>query len=342
MGGKRMSLRVALGAVRRVDDRVLRFGAQLGLEGIVLNTPLDLPPDPPWLVRDLLDLRRRVESFGLRIEAIENTPIAFYREAILGTARADEQIADYCDTVRALGEAGIPILGMHWMANEVWRTELARAGRGGARVTAFDVGAVERPHQPTHDRTYSADELWESFRRFMDAVLPVAARAGVRLALHPDDPPLPSLGGVPRLFATVEGLRQALACAPGLGLEFCLGTVSSMGPGAVDALAEFAARGDIVYVHFRDVRGFVPSFEECFLGEGNVDLVAAMRALVQGGFDGFVIDDHTPLLDTDPDLAPGWVESDYAYHGRAHAVGYLQGLLEAVARKIPEKEVLRR
>ncbi len=335
-----MTLRVALGAVRRLDDRVLRFAAQLGLEGVVVNTPLDLPPDPPWRTADVLGLRRRVEAFGLRVEAIENTPIGFYDDAILGGARAAEQIAGYCETVRALGEAGIPILGMHWMANEVWRTELARAGRGGARVTAFDSDALESAQKPTHGRAYAERELWASFERFMEAVLPVAEQAGVKLALHPDDPPLPTLGGVPRLFAGVEGLRRALGLAPGLGLEFCLGTVSSMGPGAVDALAEFAAGGDVVYVHFRDVRGFVPSFEECFLGEGNVDVVAAMRALVQNGFDGFVIDDHTPLLDTDPDIAAGWVQSEYAYLGRAHAVGYLQGLLNAVLHEGREKEAL--
>jgi mannonate dehydratase len=335
-----MTPRVALGAVRRADERVLRFASQLGLEGVVLNTPLDLPSEPPWRAPDLLRLRRRVESFGLRVEAIENTPIGFYRDAILGGPRADEQISDYSDTLGALGEAAIPILGMHWMANEVWRTELARAGRGGARVTAFDDDALDDPGKPTHCRTYTEDELWTSFERFMEAVLPVAERAGVKLALHPDDPPLPSLGGIPRLFASVDGLRRALALAPGLGLEFCLGTVSSMGPGAVGALEEFAARGEVVYVHFRDVRGFVPSFEECFLGEGNVDVVAAMRALVRSGFDGFVIDDHTPLLDTDPDIAADWAQSDYAYLGRAHAVGYLQGLLNAVVHEDRHKEAL--
>jgi len=85
-------------------------------------------------------------------------------------------------------------------------------------------------------------------------------------------------------------------------------------------------------VHFRDVRGAVPAFEEVFLGEGNVDVVAAMRALAAAGFDGFVIDDHTPLLDGDPDIDPDWVKSEYAYLGRAHAIGYLQALVASVAR----------
>jgi mannonate dehydratase len=329
-----MTMRVALGAVRRLDDRVLRFGAQLGVEGVVVNTPLDLPATPPWRVDDLLALRRRVESFGLRVEALENTPTAFYRDAILGGPRCAEQLEHYRATVRAIGEAGIPILGFHWMANEVWRTELARPGRGGARVTAFDRARIAEPDAPTHGRTFAEDELWAAFERFLASVLPVAEEHGVRLALHPDDPPLPALGGIPRIFSTAAGLRRALdlAGSRALGLEFCLGTVSSMGPGALETLASFAERGEIAYVHFRDVRGAVPAFEEVFLGEGNVDVVAAMRALAAAGFDGFVIDDHTPLLDGDPDIDPDWVKSEYAYLGRAHAIGYLQALVASVAR----------
>jgi mannonate dehydratase len=330
VGDGRVTIRIALGAVRRLDDRVLRFGAQLGLEGVVLNTPVDLPPESPWRVDDLVALRRRVESHGLRVEAVENTPTAHYRDAILGGPHAAEQTAAYCETVRALGAAGIPVLGFHWMANEVWRTDLRAEGRGGARVTAFDRALLATPDRPTHGRAYGENELWRGFERFTAAVLPVAEEAGVRLALHPDDPPLPSLGGVPRLFATVDGLRRALDVAPGLGLELCLGTISSMGPGAVEAMEELAAGGHVVYVHFRDVRGHVPHFEECFLGEGNVDVARAMRALVRSGFDGFLIDDHTPLLDGDPDIAADWTKSEYAYVGRAHAVGYLQGLLAAV------------
>ncbi len=327
-----MSVRVALGAIRRSDEKALRFAVQLGLTGVVLNTPLDVPGDKYWETEDLIQARHRVEAFGLHVEAVENTPISFYKDTIIGGARRDEQLENYCHTVRSLGEAGIPILGFHWMVNEVWRTDFACEGRGGAHVTAFDLGELADADNPTHGRRFGESEIWDNFERFLDRVLPVAEEAGVRLALHPDDPPVFSLGGVARIFRTVTGLERALEMAsgsPAFGLEFCVGTVSSMGPGADDVLRDFAAKGKIAYVHFRDVRGHVPSFEECFLDEGNLDCVETLRGLVEAGFDGAVIDDHVPLFDDDPPIAPGW-ETEYAYLGHAYTVGYLQGILRAL------------
>jgi mannonate dehydratase len=156
-------------------------------------------------------------------------------------------------------------------------------------------------------------------------VLPVAEAAGVTLALHPDDPPVPMLGGIARLFGSFEGFRRAVETfdSPQHGLDFCMGCWSEMGPGAIEAIRYFGARGKIVYVHFRDVQGHVPVFQECFLGEGNVDVVAAMRALKQVDFRGFIIDDHVPQLIDDT----GW-----GHRGRAHATGYIMGLVDAVSK----------
>ena len=325
-------LRIAVGAVRRVDERILRFAAQLGVRGLVVNTPLDLPGEHRWELDDLVALRERVEAHGLVIEALENMPSSFYRDVILGGPAHHEQLEHALATIENIGRSGIPVFGFHWMANEVWRSDLARPGRGGARVTAFDAAAFPDADRPTFDRVYDEQEIWESFAQFVTAALPVAESAGVRLALHPDDPPVASIGGVGRPFRSFDGLRRAveLADSPWFGLEFCLGTVSSIGPGALDQLRWFAEHGHIVYVHFRDVRGHVPSFTECFLGEGNVDVVEAMRVLWRSGFDGVVIDDHVPLLDDDPPITPGFVKSEYAYSGRAYEIGYLEGLLAAV------------
>ena len=325
--------RLAVGAVRRVDERILRFAAQLGVRGVVVNTPLDLPGEERWELDDLVALRERVEEHGLCIEAIENLPIGFYRDLILSGPRHEEQLENVLATITNIGRAGIPILGFHWMANEVWRSDLAARGRGGARVTVFDAAAIPDHDTPTFGRVYEEEEIWDSFARFVGAALPVAEAAGVRLALHPDDPPVPSIGGVGRPFRSFEGLRRAIEYTESawFGVEFCLGTLSlSMSSDAVEALRWFADEGKLVYVHFRDVRGTVPSFAECFLGEGNVDVVAAMRVLRDSGFDGVVIDDHVPLLDADPSITPGWIKSDYAYQGRAYELGYLEGLMTAV------------
>jgi mannonate dehydratase len=327
-------MRLALGAVREVTDEMLRYAVQLGYEEIVVNTPQNLPGDERWEEPDISAMRSHVESHGLRIAAIENTPMSFYSDIMVAGETAPRQIENYKHTIRSLGDAGIPILGFHWMANDVWRTSLAKRGRGGARLTEFDYAQITDPDDPTHGRVFLQPEMLDHFRRFMDEVLPIAEASGVRLALHPDDPPLETLGGISRLFWNHTCLRDVVddfGSSPGFGLEFCLGTVSEMGPGADTLLLEFVERNAVAYVHFRDVRGYVPRFEEAFLGEGNLDVVGLLRRLIDADFDGFLIDDHVPLLDGDPEIGDDWVKSPYAFRGRAYANGFLQGMVKALA-----------
>ncbi len=314
-------MRIATGQFREPTDDLLQFAAQMGVSGVVLNTP-NLPGDTHWEFMDLLHLRTRCEAYGLRLESIENVPNHFYHDAMLGLAGRDEQIANYQTTIRHIGEAGIPILGYHWMPSGVWRTSRDTLGRGGARVTSFDLTPAARA--PLSDgREFSEDEMWGNYEKFMHAALPVAEQAGVKLALHPDDPPVESLGGVARIMRSFEGFKHALEVAdgPNHGLDFCMGCWSEMGHDVVEPLRYFASRGKIFYVHFRDVQGQVPEFRECFLGEGNVDIVEAMRTLHECGFTGFLIDDHVPhMLD----------DTAWGHRGRALATGQMLGLLAAV------------
>jgi mannonate dehydratase len=173
----------------------------------------------------------------------------------------------------------------------------------------------------------SAEAMWANYERFMHAVLPVARDAGVKLALHPDDPPVPMLGGVARIFSTPDDFRRAerIAEATGAGeawgLDLCLGCCSEMPGGranVVEMIEHFGPRGKILYVHFRDVQGTVPAFQECFLGEGNWDPAEIMLLLRRSGFDGFLLDDHVPIMDGD---------TPWGHRARAHAIGYMQGLL---------------
>lgn len=318
------TMRVALGQFSRATDDMLRFAKQLGVEGVLLNTPT-LPGEARWEYLDLVRLRTTIEAYGLRLEALENVPLAFYQEAMLGRPERDRQIENYQETIRNVGRAGIPILGYHWMPNGVWRTSTATQERGGARVTAFDLEDAKNAPL-SFGRVYTEDELWQNYAYFLRAVLPVAEEAGVKLALHPDDPPVESLGGVARIFRNFEGFRHAMedvAPSPNHGLDFCMGCWSEMGTGAIGPMEYFGSRGKIFYVHFRDVKGVVPKFNECFIGDGNVDVVEAMRTLKRVGFTGFFIDDHVPHLVDD---------SDWAHRGRAHATGYIQGLVNAVTR----------
>src|SRR6266581_724419 len=176
----------------------------------------------------------------------------------------------------------------------------------------------------------------ENVRVFLEAVLPVAEEVGLRLAVHPDDPPTDiPLGGISRILASPEGLERAYELSggsPAWGLDLCLGTVSEMaGQESVNRVIDFfGPKGRISYVHFRDVQGVVPRFQESFLGEGNYDPAAVLRRLASVGFDGFIIDDHVPAMVGDVDTWADTATAAYCSRGRAYAIGYLQGLLKAL------------
>ena len=343
-------MRVALGQHSAATHDYLTFAKQLGVGSVQFNMigkgigidqipkSDDLPEDKGYLDASYLKrLKQKVNDYGLVLEAIENVPRQFYADAMLNGPRRDQQIENYQQMARNMGEAGIPILGLNWMPNLVWRTPAA-VGRGGVKVTAFDMeralagevvtGITTVPE--AEDRIYSEEEMFDNYVRFMERVLPVAEEAGVKIALHPDDPPVPSLGGIARVFYKPENFKRALEAvpSPNHGLDFCMGCFSEMvyadesnNEGVLDAIRYFGERGKIFYVHFRDVQGCVPRFQECFPGEGNVNVVAAIKTLKEVGFTGFIIDDHVPEMIDD---------SDWRHRGHAYSTGYIMALVEAV------------
>ncbi len=338
---KNEGIRVAIGQFHDLTDEKLRFAAQIGVKGIQMNNPR-LPGDAYWETKDIKALVDKTRKHGLVFEAIENVPTHFYNKVMLGLPGRDEQIENYQRTLRNVGRAGVPILGFHFMPNSVWRTERRAPARGGAGATKFDMRELKgktkrqlRKYLPTtlghampifdeKDGVVTADQMWSNYEYFINAVLPVAEQAGVKLALHPDDPPVPMLGGVARIFKEPEDFKRAWRLNPKSdhwGLDLCLGCCSEM-PGGADNVREmirfFGPKGRILYVHFRDVKGTVPNFTECFIGEGNYNPAEVMALLRKSGFDGFLLDDHVPHMDDD---------TDWNHRGRAHAIGYMQGLL---------------
>jgi mannonate dehydratase len=326
-----LSIRLAFGQINQLDEESALLARQLGIESVQLNTPA-LPGDKGyWETSDLLALKERCDGYGLRLEALENVPSHFYDKVMLGLPGWQGQLDNYCQTVRNVGEAGIPILGYHFMALGVWRTSMRTPARGGAKVSSFRTEEVEGGNQTGWPSEHTqlertAEEMWANYARFLDAVLPVAEEAGVRMALHPDDPPVESIDGVARLFTSPAALRRGYEMAggsPAWGLDLCLGTTSSMvgGDKAVkEAIEVFGPLGRIFYVHFRDVEGSVPAFQECFLGEGNYDPLTVMRRLIESGFEGFILDDHVPVVAGD---------TPYGHRARSHAIGYIQATLAA-------------
>ena len=341
-----MTIRLALGHLEGFDDTVATFARQLGLSSVQFHTPSDLRGERGyWELGELVALRERCERAGLVIEGIENVPYAQWDKVLLAQPGRDEQLENYRTTIRNMARAGIPVLGHHFLPTYVWRTDLRAKGRGGALVTAYDgaragegnalAGYKLAPGRP-FDEPIDADRMWDSYRVFLEAVLPVAEEVGVRLAVHPDDPPTDvPLGGIARILASPEGLERAWELSggsPAWGLDLCLGTVSEMaGEVSVNRVIDFfGPKGRIFYVHFRDVQGVVPRFQESFLGEGNYDPAAVVRRLTSVGFDGFIIDDHVPAMIGDEDTWADTASAAYCSRGRAHAIGYLQGLLNAL------------
>ena len=318
-------MRIGLGQFNELSDERLTYIKQLGADDFLMNTP-KLPGEVRWEYADLLAWRQRADAAELRLMALENVPLKFYDKVMLGLSGRDEQIENMQATIRNMGRAGIPILGYHWMPNSVWRTQPPAELRGGAKGTRFNL-AEHDPAELTHGRVYGADEMWDNYVYYLDAILPVAEESGVTLALHPDDPPVETLGGIARIFHSFEGFKRAIDRfdSPNHGLDFCMGCWSEMGGHdyVIDAVKHFGGRGRIVYVHFRDVQGQVPCFNECFINEGNVDTLAVMQALKDTGFTGFMITDHVPAMVDD---------TPWGHRGRAYAIGYMTALLQVINR----------
>lgn len=328
-----LPMRVGLGQFMSLDEDRLRFIKQLGVNDILLNfyqydldyphLPNDEAPlnsDKEWSVDDLRKIRKIVSSAGLRLNAIENVPVAFYDKIMLGKEGRVEQMVHLKNTIKNMGEAGIPIFGYHWMPSGVWRTGFEQ-GRGGAKVTSFDLHKVD--DGLTHDREYTEEEMWDNYEWFLRELVPVAEQAGVKMCVHPNDPPVEKLGGIPQLFRNFENYKRAMDIIDSdhHGLEFCLGCWSEMGEDLTKVIRYFGERDKIFYVHFRDVEGIVPSFRETFIDEGNYDEYELMKLLRDVGFTGLMIPDHVPHMDGD---------TDWDNRGRAYAVGYLKGNLNAI------------
>ena len=318
-------MQLGLGAIHTPDDETLQFVRQLGVPNVILHTP-ELRGDGFWEFQDLLRLRTRIEAAGLTLWAIENIPGHFYDKIRRGEPGRDEQIEKVCKTITNMGRAGIHTLGYHFIVDgTVWRTEYSPRGRGGAKVTIYDHAQVA--NAPAHEYgTFTDEQVWDNLAYFLKAVVPVAEREGVMLALHPDDPPVPSIGGVARIIRSIDAYKRVMGIidSPANGIEFCQGTVSEMDhtPEEVyDAIRLFAGQGKISYVHFRNVDRTVPHFAETFIEEGRIDMLEAMRCYHEAGFKGVFIVDHTPGIVGD---------TPWGHRGRAYGIGYIKALIKCV------------
>lgn len=284
--------------------------------------------DRPWDYEPLHKLKRRYEEAGLELVGIEDYPPM--DKTRLGLPGRDEEIEAVCTLIRNMGKLEIPMLCYNWMGCINWvRTEIARPARGGARVTAFRISDMGEPGT-TWAGAVPPEQLWDAFEYFLDRTIPVAEQADVRLALHPDDPPIPEVRGVSRIMNSIESYERAMAHVESEANAICLcqGNFTLFCDDLPAVIRRFGHQGRIAFGHFRDVSGTAIDFVETFHDEGMTDKVACMEAWHEIGFDGVLRPDHVPTLEGESNDDPG-----YAWLGRLHAVGYLQGLSAAVERR---------
>ena len=238
----------------------------------------------------MVRLRERIEETGLRWAVLDGMPEEWSYKIKLGLPGRDEQIDNWCKTLRNMGQAGVYALGYFfslrsWYGNYGLRTDKATRGRGDSKLTSFDYDDVTHETReywspPVSESVEADDEqIWDNVTYFLKAVIPVAEEAGVRMGLHRDDPPISPIAGVARVFRSHEALRRLTEIVPSdsNGLGFCAGTISEMPENVLDAIRYFGSRDKICYVHFRSVTGTVPKFSETFIGEGHVDMMEAMK-----------------------------------------------------------------
>ena len=303
----------------------LTYAQQMGVTDIVLHGPRMGEQGVLDFV-ELVRTKKLIESFGLKFLAIENLPGDHWSEIVSGAEGRDEQIANTCTTIENMGKVGIPILGYYFTVSGVaghWRSYESGGGRGDAGLKSFDYDLVkDAPHN--EHAPVSVEEMWERLGYMLERIVPVAERVGVKLAAHQDDPPVETLFGTGRLLTSHDAMQRLidLVPSPSNGLEFCQGTVAEMGPDkATEAITRFASQDKIFYVHFRNVKGSVPKFDEVFIDEGDVNMIAALKAYRDAGYDGVITPDHTPRVIGD---------TAYGHRGRAFALGYIRAAMQAL------------
>jgi mannonate dehydratase len=313
-----------------MDERKISLTKQMNVLGAVggINAALAGKDAKPW---EYEAIKANIEAWnkvGLKLQVIEGPP-SLGEKTKLGLAGRDEEISNFITFMKSLSKGGIDTICYNWMPAIGWyRTKMDQPGRGGALVTAFDYEDIKNAAHTKYG-VVTKETLWKNLEYFLKAVIPEAEKAGVKLAMHPDDPQVDNIKGISRIMTTVENFDRMLALypSPNNGITMCQGNFSLMGVDIPTVVHHFGKQGKIHFVHFRNVRGGKFKFEETFHDEGQIDMYAAMEAYYKIGFKGPIRPDHVPTMAGDSNEHPG-----YSTIGTLYALGYMRGLMEAVSK----------
>jgi mannonate dehydratase len=353
-------MKLGLGLYRhQLDAGHYRFARQCGCTHLVIhlvdyfrssrgNLPGDQPvgddtgwglagdPNKIWTCEELTAIKKEINAAGLELEAIENFDPAHWHDVLLDGPKKPQQLENLKTIIRNVGKAGIPVFGYNFSIAGVAGRVKGRFARGGAEAVGMD-GPFDKPlpngmvwnmvydpnAAPGIVPSATPQQLWQRLKDFLDALIPVAEEAGVTLAAHPDDPPMPAVRAQPRLVYKPQLFQKLidLKPSPRNALEFCVGTLAEMTEGDLyDAVDTYSQQGKLAYVHLRNIRGKAPFYRETFIDEGEVDILRVLRILKRNNFKGVIIPDHAPQMS----CAAPW------HAAMAHALGYLRAALQAV------------
>ena len=297
------------------------------------------PMTEVWEYADIMQDKMQVERDGLRFEVLEDAPNA--EKIFWNLPGRDEQLANFCKSLKNLGEAGIKVIKVQHMPPirlMIPRTYPDKPTRGGATSTAFDYDDIKNAPPTSEYGTYTEEEVWENIEYFLKGTLPAAEKAGVVITFHPDDPPISPIQGFPRPLRSVEAFDRLLEIVPSenIGLNFCQGCFAEMGEDVPAAIRHFGKKKKIFFAHFRNVIGSVHEpggFQEIYHDDpaGRVDMHEAMKAYYEVGFEGPMRPDHAPKTEGDERLGSS---GDWGMLGKILAIGYMKGLAESIEKTI--------
>ncbi|MCC7174148.1 MAG: mannonate dehydratase [Bryobacterales bacterium] len=314
------------------DEAGMRRVKQLGVDYIVGGSVGAIP----WKEADLRARIERTKAAGL---THYNIMISGFTNAIYGRAGRDEDIDKVLQSIRAAGKAGLPVIEYNWYAHRAMEGYFEETGRAGSGHTGFDYEKMRGLPPLPEEGAHTAEEMWKNITYFLKAVIPVCREAGVRMALHPNDPPAPISRGSEQIMGTVAGWRKLISIVddPANGITFDPGVTREMGEDPVEVCRYFSSRDRMNHMHYRNVRVMKPyeRYTEVAVDEGQVDMFGVMKEVVRNKYTRTIYPEHPRALDYDREYAKladrpiGGYPGGGGYAGTAFAVAYTRAMLQA-------------
>ena len=309
------------------DDVGMRRVKQLGVNDVLTGGP-----PIPWQEAHLQRLMDKLKAGGI---TVGNMMIDGFPKTLYGEPGRDEEIDKVQQSIRAAGRVGLPVIEYNFYAHRLIEGYYEEQGRAGAGLTVFDYDRVKDLPPLPEEGAHNLEEMWSNITYFLKAVIPAAEAAGVRLALHPNDPPAPSSRGSQQIMGSLEGWKRLVDIVPSKsnGITFDCGVTREMGQDPVEVCRYFGSKDVINHVHYRNVRVQVPNekYTEVFIDEGVIDMYAVMKELVRQKYPRLIYPEHPRALDYDRERADfkPYYPGGGGYAAASYNVGYTRAMLQA-------------